>query len=648
MTYPLWKSILTLAALICAGSIFLYRLWQGLLSHLRRARPRPPWKGWGVRLAGVLIYALGGRRVFRLPWIGIAHFLILWAFLWLLFSILAALTEGLLAYTCTGPCPPLFEFPAWFFFVQDILITGALAGVTYGLWLRLWVKPARYRGSREAFALRILIYIAVILVSLLVMNGLDIAAGRTLGGVARPISVLAGLPFLRLPPPVQGIIRETAFWLHLGVVLLFLAELPQGKHLHILTAFPAVLLRSLDPAGRLPEADEVEGLYGVNTVEHLHRKQVLDAYTCTECGRCQEVCPAYLSGAPLSPKRLMMDLRAGIDGPRLAGGVIEEDTIWACMTCLACETACPLFIDHVPLLVELRRRLVDEGRVEEPLQRAFSNAETCGNTFGLPAAERALWAQPLRPAIPDARRQPVEYLWFVGDTAACDPGLMPLTRLAAQVFQRLELDFGILYESEQTAANDLRRTGEEGLYQELRKRNLQVLAEAQYRSILTTDPHTYNTLRREYGLPDGVRVLHYTELLAEMLADGRLKFGRRLDEKVTYHDPCYLGRYNGINAAPRRLLHALACAMVEMAEHGEQAACCGAGGGRFWMSGSPGVHEPAAVRRLKQAAALPGVSTFVTACPKDYVIFREALGDCGLEGRLQVKDLMELIHQALC
>ncbi len=645
MTYPLLKTLFTLAGLVIAGSVFCVRLQRGLLTHLRRARPMPAWNVWPRRLQGLAVYALGGRRIFRLPIIGIAHFLILWAFLCLLGSVLVSIIEGLQAFACPAACPPILNFPDWWLFVQDLLTAGALLAVLYALGLRLWVKPARYQGSQAGIALQVLLFIAVILLSLLALNGLDIAGGRSPGGLTQPFASLTARLFIDLSPFTQGILREIAFWIHLGTVLLFLAELPRGKHLHILTAFPAVFLRNLAPVGRLADAWAADGAYGVDATEHLHRKQILDIYTCTECGRCQEVCPAYATGSPLSPKRLLMDLRAGLNERSMAGGLIQEETLWACMTCLACQTACPLFIEHVPLLVDLRRRLIEDGSIEEPLQRALENATVYGNTFGRPAAERALWTQSVRPAIPDARRTDVEYLWFVGDTAAFDPNLMPLTRAAAQVFQRLGLDFGILYEGEANAGNDLRRIGEEGLFQELCERNRRALASARYRTILTSDPHTYNTLRWEYDLPAGTRVVHYTQLFVELLDTGRLKFARQIDERVTYHDACYLGRYNGIYAAPRRLLQALGCTLVEMAEHGEQGACCGAGGGRFWMSAGGG--ETPAQRRLGQAAALCGVTALVTACPKDYTIFREALTDAGLQGQLQVKDLMELILAAL-
>jgi Fe-S oxidoreductase len=647
VVYALLKSIITLTGLVICGGVFIFRLQRGLFTHLRRARPTPTLNHWPRRLQGLLVYAFGGQRIFQLPLVGIAHFLIFWAFVSLLLAILAATMEGLLAFACPPVCPPILTFPGWLLFLQDVLTLGALLGVLYALWIRLWIKPARYQGSQGGIGLQILIYIVVILISLLVMNGLDILNSRSPGEIEQPFATLTGRLFTGLAPPVRGVLREVAFWLHLGTLLLFLAELPRGKHLHILTAFPTVFLRNLEPAGRLPEAYVADGKFGANAVEHLDRKQILDFYTCTECGRCQEVCPAYLSGAPLSPKRIIMEIRTGLENLQMAGGLIHEGTIWACMTCYACEAACPLFIDHIPLLVDLRRRLVEEGGIDEPLQRAFENLDTYGNAFGLPSAERTLWAQPVKPAIPDARRQEVEYLWLVGDTAAFDSNLMPLTRTAAQVFQRLGLDFGVLYEGEHNAGNDVRRSGEEGLFQELRRRNREALDQIHFRTILTTDPHTYNTLRWEYGLPAGTRIVHYTELFDEMLNDGRLFFNRRLEEKVTYHDPCYLGRYNGIYQPPRRLLHALGCTLVEMVEHGQQAACCGAGGGRFWMSGSPGLQQTPAERRLQQAAALSGVSTLVTACPKDYVIFRDALSGSDLEGRLNVKDLIELIHQAL-
>ena len=296
----------------------------------------------------------------------------------------------------------------------------------------------------------------------------------------------------------------------------------------------------------------------------------------------------------------------------------------------------------------MRRHLVDQGQMDAMLQTALMNLGRYGNSFGQSDRMRAKWTQNLQPAIKDARREPVEYLWFVGDYASYSPTLAEVTRKTADVFQMAGLNFGILYDAERNAGNDIRRVGEEGIFEMLAGKNMQALGKCKFETIVTTDPHTYNTLKNEYswngnGRP---RILHYTELLDQLIASGQLKFNKKLDYKGTYHDPCYLGRYNGVYDAPRRLIRATGCELAEMPRHGERAFCCGAGGGRIWMEEKPGRERPSEIR-VREAAALEGVQAFVVACPKDVTMFRDAVKTTGNESRLLVKDLIELVHEAL-
>jgi Fe-S oxidoreductase len=471
-------------------------------------------------------------------------------------------------------------------------------------------------------------------------------------------AVLAGLGETALKT-----IGEVAYWIHLGVVLAFLTELPGGKHFHVVTSIPAVLLRNLDPPGRLPPAPEFEGDVGVSAVEQFRRRQMLDFYTCTECGRCQDVCPAHASGLPLSPKLLMMNLRDNLiqrgealrDGRRdgavlekaLVGDVISEEVLWACVTCYACDQECPLFIEHVAPIVDMRRHLVMEGRMDGMLQEAMANLGRYGNSFGQSERARAKWTKGLDEKIKDARREPVEYLWFTGDYAAYSTTLANATKTTADIFWRADLDFGLLYEAERNAGNDVRRVGEEGLFEMLAETNTAALDQCDFQTIVTTDPHTYNALKNEYPAETiGHRpVLHYSELLDRLITDGRLRFGRKLGYRVTYHDPCYLGRYNGVYEAPRRVIEATGCELIEMPRHGDRAMCCGAGGGRIWMEEGATLERPAVVR-VREAAGLDGVEMLIVSCPKDLVMFEDAAKSAGIEGRLVVKDLIELVAEA--
>jgi len=278
-----------------------------------------------------------------------------------------------------------------------------------------------------------------------------------------------------------------------------------------------------------------------------------------------------------------------------------------------------------------------------------------GNSFGQSDRMRAKWTQGLEFKVKDARKEPVEYLWFVGDYASYDSRIQDTTRMTARIFQKAGLDFGILFEGERNSGNDVRRIGEEGLFEILKEKNLQTIQKAQFKKIVTTDPHTFNTLKNEYGLnskenssSDEVhQVQHYTEVLDKLIQEGKLRINKKLKYTVTYHDPCYLGRYNGIYDAPRRILEAIGIRLVEMPRNRSRSYCCGAGGGRIWMEDQPGVKERPAENRIREAVSLHGVETFVVSCPKDTVMFQDALKTTGNEGKLIVKDISELLYEAI-
>jgi Fe-S oxidoreductase len=394
---------------------------------------------------------------------------------------------------------------------------------------------------------------------------------------------------------------------------------------------------------------------------------MLDFYTCTECGRCQDVCPAYTSGLQLSPKLLMMSLRDELtargralrlegsngsaraaDASALVDRVISEPELWACATCYACDQECPLFIEHISPIVDMRRALVMDGRLDAELQDALANIGRYGNSFGNSPRRRAQWTRSVQPKIKDARQEAVDTLWFVGDYASYSPTLTEITRKTAEVFRVAGLDFGILYEGEQNAGNDVRRVGEEGLFEMLVERNVEALGQCSYQRIVTTDPHSFNALKNEYPqeILDGRAVLHYTELLSELVADGRLTFSHRLRQRVTYHDPCYLGRYNDIYDAPRHLIAATGCTLIEMPRNRDRALCCGAGGGRIWIADGEISERPCEIR-IREAMEIPGVEVFLVACPKDVTMYQDAVKTTGHEEDLEVLDIIDLVHAAL-
>jgi Fe-S oxidoreductase len=337
------------------------------------------------------------------------------------------------------------------------------------------------------------------------------------------------------------------------------------------------------------------------------------------------------------------------NGRSLHGDVIKADELWACTSCQACVQTCPVFNDQLSAIIDMRRHLVLEGEVDPQLQDALANLGRYGNSFGQSDRMRAKWTKLIQPKIKDARREEVKYLWFVGDYASYHASMIDKTQMMANVFRTADLDFGILYDSERNAGNDVRRVGEEGLFEMLAEKNIMAFSKSTFQTIITSDPHSYNTLKNEYSENGNhhYSVIHYSQLLDQLIASGQLKTSKKLGYKVTYHDPCYLGRYNGVYDPPRRVISAVGCELFEMPRHRENTFCCGAGGGRIWMEDPPDISERPAEIRVREAASLPDVSTLVVACPKDLVMFQDAVKTAGLEDKLIVKDLIELVVEAM-
>jgi Fe-S oxidoreductase len=639
---------------------------------LARARPDPRWGDVGKRLKLVLAQVFAQRRLLNEPVIGVAHFLIFWAFVFYATGFFWTLVAALL---------PVLQIPypddvAWMALALEVLGAVALVALVVAAVRRYIVKPPRLEQSRDASV--ILALIALVLVTFLVGDGAR-AVAEGPADVGTPVSGPLGQALAAM-----GLTRDGAhslyvamWWVHLATVLGFLAYLPYSKHLHLLASPFGVWFASLESGTLAPSS-------GAGRLEEFTWRQLFSGLACAECGRCDRACPVFIAGFALSPKELIHHVkelvlaaaRAGsgsVEHPAQAGSpenapvarveppavrealqrLMQPEPIWGCTTCGACMAQCPVFNEHIPLVVEMRRHLVFQGAVETRLQEALTNLTRYGNSFGQSPRARTKWTQGLGFPIKDARKQPVDYLWFVGDYASYHPRAQAATRAAARVFQAAGLDFGILYEAEQNAGNDVRRVGEEGLFEVLREQNLKRLDGVRCGRILTTDPHTYHVLKHEYagaggnGHGNGVHVVHAIELVGDLVQQGRLNVRRSLDAHLTYHDPCYLGRYNGIYAAPRRLLGALGATLTEMPRNRANAACCGAGGGRIWMEDVTKVTERPAESRVREAGTLEGVGTLTVACPKDLVMFEDALKTTGLEGRLVIKDTLELVDETV-
>ncbi|MGC8743502.1 MAG: (Fe-S)-binding protein [Verrucomicrobiia bacterium] len=530
------------------------------------------------------------------------------------------------------------------------------------------------------YLLGILLFIAA---SGFFVEAIRLAATKPPWAVYSPVGNLISGLFTSLDSKTLSSLHFCIWSLHGVAALTFIALIPYSKAFHLFSSAANIYLRNLKPVGALV----VTNPEGVSRLTDFTWRQLLQFDACTWCGRCQEICPAYISGSKLSPKNVIMklgsqlrvfkpqkerkngnqsnnpsaiatdnkvDSSSRLEVKPLQETVFEPSELWACATCRACEEVCPVFIEQPKAIIDMRRYLVGQGIMDKTVQDALNSLNRYGNSFAKSDRMRAKWTQGLTVKIKDARKEPVECLWFLGDYASFDPRLTAITQLNAKILSNCGVDFGILYEGERNSGNDVRRIGEEGLFELLRDKNLEAFSKVQWKNgsrlIITTDPHSYNTLKNEYELStngENVVVKHYTEFFFELIKSGKLTFKKKLNGKVTYHDPCYLGRYNGIYEEPRQVITALGLELVEMPRNRSRSHCCGAGGGRMWMEDTDEIKERPAENRVKEAASLNDVGTIVVACPKDLAMFKDAVKTTGNEGRLVVKDIAELVAEAM-
>ncbi len=648
--------VLTVAMILASGGLFLRRVGV-IYGVMRQARPIDRTDRIGERIHSVVEHVVLHRRMFRITLSGILHYFIFSGFVILLIDIVETVGEIFFpGFTVGRILAPLV----------DVWIILVAVGIILALYNRLIIRPARFRGSDERDAFLILGLIAAIIVGIVVHDSFFPFVAREVLHVPDPVAQSHFLGYALshvwvalgwTGPGAASIGYAIGYLMDMGVVFAFLAYLPYSKHFHIFAAVPNIFLRNLNPKGELLPKP-IEDSMAIRTFQDLTWKDISDLYTCTECGRCQAVCPAQAAGQPLSPKMVILELRDALneriangtlndpDQPPLAGGVVSKEELWACTTCGACQEACPVFIEHVPKIAGMRAALLEEGEVDPNAQKVLVAWDRQGNSFGQPARKRPAWAKSIDVPIKDARREPVDWLWFVGDFAALDPRVQRLTQLIARLLHEAGVDFGILYEGEANSGNEALRIGEYGLFETLAQKNIKALSETQYRRIFTTDPHSLNALKNEYKkFGFEAQVLHYTEAFLELIEAGRLSV-QPVPVRVTYHDPCYLGRWNGIVEAPRQLMRRLGVNLVEMPRHGAQSFCCGAGGGRIWMD-ETGIQDRPANQRIREALGLPDVGFFVVACPKDVSMFSASVTAMGVEDKIRVVDMAELLAVAV-
>ena len=465
---------------------------------------------------------------------------------------------------------------------------------------------------------------------------------------------------------------HVAWWISLGWVMFIIPYLSRSKHTHFFMSPINLGLAKQNPRGQLDPAIPLRVIDGqkfdpgAKQIHDLSWKRVLDSYACVQCNRCQDVCPANFYGRPLSPSALEVNKRYllkeatfGSHPDRLmlplTETVISPEAVWSCTTCYACVRVCPVGNEPMADIIDIRRRLlIDGGEIDSGIQNALQSLATNGNWMSKGKRLRGRWAKEMEFPVKNATEEPVEHLWFVGDTASFDERVVPNTKMVARIFNQAGMNFGIMYQNESNAGNDVRRVGEEGLFEQLVEQNLAAFGKAQFKQILTTDPHSFNTLKNEYPQFGGkFDVKHYTTVLVKLFDEGKLTVKNNLSNyKVTFHDPCYLGRYNGGFTAPRKLLELVGVEFNEMPRNCENSFCCGAGGGQIWM-GKVAPGERPAENRIKEALSTfeknpsDKKQLFIVTCPKDMMMYSDAVKTTGNEGKIEVRDLIQLVAEAV-
>ena len=628
-----------------AGALFARRALM-LTRLVRLGKPVQRFDDVPRRMRNEAVVVLGQKKLFQRLVPGLIHAFIFWGFLVLFPTIVMAL----LAAVAKGETLPWLGSQGWFALLVDLFVVLVLVGVVAAVWIRKVQRPERFKGSHAGEADLILGLIA------LIATGLnEWPAGWS--PVSNAIAQVFG-------EGTWAEVRERLFvWAHVLLVVGFLAYLPHSKHLHIATAAVNVWFGRTRSRGRLEPLDftvedESAMRFGAATVADMTWKEMIDTMSCTECGRCQDVCPAYATGKELSPKLLIMGLRDQLfaEGPKLLaardGGeefeptplvpnAVSDDVVWDCVTCGACVHECPVTIEHVDHIVDLRRHLVMvEGRFPAEGATMLRDVERSQNPWGKQQAERADWAEGLGVHVLQPGEPAPEMLYWVGCAASFDERARTTAQSTAKLLQAAGVDFAILGPRESCTGDPARRMGNEYTFQSFAEQNVTTMNDAGVQKIVASCPHCFNTLANEY--PDfggNYEVVHHTELLAELLQEGRLDPVAGTGE-ITYHDSCYLARHNDVISSPREIV-ARVGKPLEMARSGKRTFCCGAGGAHMWMEerGSQ-INE----ERAREAAAT-GASTLAVACPFCTIMLDDGVKQNGSE--LRVADVATLLAEAL-
>ena len=602
---------------------------------------------------------------------GVMHSFIVWGFLTLLIGTTILMVDLDVWRHATGESFFVGDFYLSYSFVMDAMGLLFVVGVGMALYRRYARREGRLWGEHTSFEDDAFVWTLFALgAGGYLLEALRIVGSAEMAGYEQVSFVgffLAGL-FVEagLGAGAAETLYHWGWWSHALLALGFVAFLPAGKPFHMISSFANVVTRDEKAGVRLPgvPADAAPDEIGYASLDDISWRHLLDQDACTKCGRCSSVCPAKASGRPLDPRNVILDLknyRQDRDAGRtdevdiVADGgdpVIAAETMESCMSCMACMDACPVDIEHVTEFTHMNRRLTETGQMDEGVQDAMMNAFQNGNTFGEPARTRPEWTRDLDFEVPDAREGAVEFLWYVGEYPSYDERNRRVARSLATLFERAGVSYGILYEDERHDGNDVRRVGEEGLFEMLVEENSEAFDECSFEAVVTTDPHSMNTFENEYPELSAfdAPVFHYTEVVERLVREGRLGLdGTELDYAATYHDPCHLGRMNEVYEAPRELIRATGVRLSEMPRNRADSFCCGGGGGGLWMDfdEDPKPSEERLREALEDTDAGRDVEKFVVACPMCATMYEDGRKTGDFEDDVEVIDVAELLCEAL-
>ncbi len=657
------KNIVFIVVFISAFTFLGYNI-KRLIGYLKVGKPENRFDNVGQRVANVLKVALGQSKILREPIAGALHATIFWGFILFLFAVVEAIIQGFYSpftFEFLGPLYSLITL------TQDIFGLLVMLAVLFALYRRYFMKIKRLEHGKESLidATIVLGLIFLVIVSMFGQNISSVAMHNFQLGKweVRPISAGLAKIFYGSSTSSASTWYEIFWWMHILVVFGFMNFLPYSKHLHVFTSIPNVYFEKLgDKKFVLKPIDlEDESIeqFGAADIEHLTWKQMFDSYTCTECGRCTDACPASNTGKLLSPREIIINVRKRtvekapliiakddkneLLEKTLINNYIKPEELWACTTCGACMQECPVTIEHIDTIVDMRRNLVlMESDFPSELNEVFKNLETNGTPWAFNSQDRANWAEGMNVKTM-AEDSNTEYLFWVGCAGSFDARYQKVTKATATLFQKAGIDFRILGTEEKCNGDTARRLGNEYLAQMMMQENIETLNNYKVKKIITGCPHCFNSLKNEYPQFGGnFEVYHHSEILEKLVAEGKIKMkDSGSKEKVTYHDSCYLGRYNNIYNSPRNSLNSVAgIELIEMDRNLDKGFCCGAGGGRMFLEETEGTKIN--LDRTKEAIDT-GAETVASACPFCMTMLSDGVKDFDKTEDVAVKDIAEII-----